>query len=68
MYGDAFVWDYLGIIQGLSSWQDPFDRYGVQVTIIGPTSVLHLQLEQSPQWQKITATRWRSSLKGSCKD
>lgn len=53
MYGDAFVRDYLGIIQGLSRWQDPFDKYSVQVAIISPTSVLRLQLEQSPQWQKI---------------
>ena len=53
MYGDAFVRDYLGIIQGLTRWQDPFDKYGVQVAIISPTSILHLQLEQSPQWQKV---------------
>ena len=53
MYGDAFVRDYLGIIQGLSPWQAPFDKYAVQLAIVSPTSILHLQLEQSPQWQKI---------------
>jgi hypothetical protein len=53
MYGDEFVKDYVGIIRGFSRWQDPFDKYGVQVAIISPRSVLHLQLQQSPQWQQI---------------
>ncbi|HEY0761021.1 MAG TPA: hypothetical protein VGD61_01485 [Pyrinomonadaceae bacterium] len=53
MYGDEFVKEYLDIIYGTSRWQEPFDKYGVQVAIISPTSVLRLQLEQSPQWQKI---------------
>jgi hypothetical protein len=53
MYGDEFVKDYLGIVRGLTRWQDPFDKYSVQVAIISPQSVLRLQLEQSSQWQKI---------------
>ena len=53
MYGDEFVKEFLGIIYGTSSWQEPFDRYGVQVAIVSPRSVLQLQLEQSPQWQKL---------------
>jgi hypothetical protein len=53
MYGDEFVKDYVGIIRGFSRWQDPFDKYGVQVAIVSPRSVLRLQLDQAPQWQKV---------------
>jgi hypothetical protein len=53
MYGDAFVKEYLGIIRGTSRWQEPFDRYGVQVAIVGPQSVLRLQLAQAPEWQEL---------------
>ena len=61
MYGDEFMREYLGIIRGITRWQEPFDKYGVQVAIVSPTSQLRLQLEQSPQWQNSTATKWRSS-------
>lgn len=53
MYGDAFVKEYLGIIRGITPWQEPFDKYGVQVAIVSPTSAMRLQLEQSPQWQQV---------------
>lgn len=53
MYGDEFVRDYVEMIRGFTRWQDPFDKYGVQVAIISPRSVLRLQLEQAPQWQKV---------------
>jgi hypothetical protein len=53
MYGDEFMREYLGIIRGAARWQEPFDKYGVQVAIVSPTSTLHLQLEQSPQWQQV---------------
>jgi hypothetical protein len=53
MYGDDFVREYLEIISGLRRWQEPFDKYGVQVAIVSTTSVLRLQLEQSPQWQQV---------------
>jgi hypothetical protein len=53
MYGDDFMREYLGTIRGLTRWQDSFDKYGVQVAIVSPTSMLRLQLEQSPQWQQV---------------
>jgi len=53
MYGDEFMREYLGIIQGITRWQEPFDKYGVQVAIVKPTAALRLQLEQSPQWQQV---------------
>lgn len=53
MYGDEFMREYLGIIHGITRWQEPFDRYGVQVAIVSRTSQLRLRLEQSPQWQQL---------------
>ena len=53
MYGDQFVKDYVAIVGGTSPWQEPFDRYGVQVAIVNTHSVLRLQLAQSPQWQQV---------------
>ena len=53
MYGDEFMREYLGIIHGITRWQEPFDKYGVQVALVSPTSVLRLPLEQSPQWQQV---------------
>jgi len=53
MYGDDFMREYLGIIHGITRWQEPFDKYAVQVAIVSPTSQLRLQLEQSPQWQQL---------------
>lgn len=52
MYGDQFIHDYIGMIRGITPWQEPFDKYGVQVAIVSPTSTLRLQLEQSAQWQQ----------------
>lgn len=53
MYGDEFIREYLGIIRGLTRWQEPFDKYDVQVALVSPTSPLRLQLEQSSQWQQL---------------
>lgn len=53
MYGDQFVKDFLEIVRGTASWQEPFEKYGVRVAIVSPGSVLRLQLEQSPQWQQV---------------
>jgi hypothetical protein len=53
MYGDEFMREYLGIIRGVTRWQEPFDKYGVRVAIVSPTSFLRLQLEQSPQWRQV---------------
>jgi hypothetical protein len=53
MYGDEFMREYLGIIRGVTRWQEPFDKYGVQIAIVSPTSFLRLQIEQSAQWQQV---------------
>ena len=53
MYGDEFVRQFVNITRGLSDWREPFNRYGVQVAIVSSTSVLRLQLQQSPDWQQV---------------
>jgi len=53
MYGDEFVKEYVNMVHGMTRWQEPFDKYAVQVAIVSPKSVLRLQLEQSPQWQAV---------------
>ena len=55
MYGDDFVKEYVQMAHGLTRWQEPFDKYGVQVAIVSPKSALRLQLEKSPQWQQVYA-------------
>jgi len=53
MYGDDFVKDYVGIVHGILRWQEPFEKYGVQVALLTSKSVLRSQLQESPQWQQV---------------
>ena len=55
MYGDDFVREFLEIISGLRRWQEPFDKYRVQIAIVSVNSVLRLQMEESSEWQQIYA-------------
>ena len=55
MYGDDFVRELLEIISGLRRWQEPFDKYRVQIAIVSVNSVLRLQMEESSEWQQIYA-------------
>lgn len=52
MYGDKFVNEHLNIIRGMTSWRDPFNRYGVKVAIVRPRSILARELNESGEWQK----------------
>ena len=53
MYGDEFAKEYLSIIGGYSDWREPFDRYGVQIVIVAPRSVLATGLNKAGSWQRI---------------
>jgi hypothetical protein len=53
MYGDQFAKDYIQMSSGITRWQEPFEKYGVQVAILKANSVLGLQLAESPQWQQV---------------
>jgi len=53
MYGDEFVKEYLNIILGYSDWREPFDRYGVQIVIVKPKSVLATGMRKATDWQQV---------------
>ncbi len=54
MYGDEFMREYLGIIRGITRWQEPVRQVRrADIAIVSPTSVMRLQLEQSAQWQQV---------------
>jgi hypothetical protein len=53
MYGDQFSKDYIQMSSGITRWQEPFEKYGVQVAILKAESVLRVQLAESPQWQQV---------------
>ena len=53
MYGDEFVKEYLNIILGYADWREPFDRYGVQIVIVAPKSVMATGLRNAADWQQV---------------
>ena len=53
MYGDDFAKNYIDMSSGITRWQEPFEKYGVQVAILKSKSVLRVQLAESPQWQQV---------------
>ncbi len=55
MYGDEFVKEYLYITLGYTDWREPLDRYGVQIAIVAPKSVLATGMRNAPNWQQVYA-------------
>jgi hypothetical protein len=53
MYGDSFVKNYVDITHGLADWREPFTQYSVKNVILSPDSALRLQLQNSPEWEKV---------------
>jgi hypothetical protein len=53
MYGDQFVSEYLDIIRGMTSWREPFNRYGVKIVIVRPHSMLARKLSESAEWRQV---------------
>jgi hypothetical protein len=53
MYGDEFVKEYLYITLGYIDWGEPLDRYGVQIAIVAPKSVLATGMRNAPNWQQV---------------
>jgi hypothetical protein len=53
MYGDEFVKEYIGIVSGYTDWQEPFDRYGVQIAIVSPRSPLAMGIRNAGNWQQV---------------
>lgn len=53
VYPERFVQEFVEIIRGKVDWRGPFERYGVQIVLIEPKSMLARQLEESPAWEQV---------------
>ncbi len=53
VYPEDFVQEYVGIIRGVLDWRAPFDRYGVQIVLVNPESLLSRELAGETGWQKL---------------
>jgi hypothetical protein len=51
MYGDKFVKEHLDITRGRIEWQQPFERYKVEIAILRTGSVLSRELQSSRDWR-----------------
>jgi hypothetical protein len=47
VYAEPFVREYADIINGRKDWHEPFDRYGVEIAVIRPNTLLARELEKS---------------------
>ncbi|HEX6045129.1 MAG TPA: hypothetical protein VFZ22_11620 [Pyrinomonadaceae bacterium] len=52
VYPPDFVQEYIRIIRGQIDWRQPFDRYGVQLALIRPGTVLARELTEAG-WPKL---------------
>jgi hypothetical protein len=55
VYGDQFIEEYLQVYQLSSTWQEPLDRYGVDVAIIDTGSSLATMLSERVDWYRAYA-------------
>ena len=53
MYGDEFVKEYMNVILGYADWREPFDRYGVQIVIVAPKSVIATGMRKASDWRQL---------------
>ena len=52
VYPPAFVKEYIELIHGEIGWREPFDRYGVQLVLIKPETMLSRELTEAG-WPKL---------------
>jgi hypothetical protein len=52
VYSAEFVSEYIRIIRGNSDWREPFSRYGVEVVMIRPDSMLARELNEAG-WPRV---------------
>ena len=50
VYGDAFINEYLEVYQAREAWQQPLDRYDVNVAIVDKGSPLSAVLSERSEW------------------
>jgi len=52
MYGDEFLFSYLGVNSGKQPYQPMMDRYGIRVVLISSASALANELRHDPAWSE----------------
>lgn len=53
VYPEEFLKEFVEIIRGLADWRGPFERYGVQIVLIKPKSMLARELEAASEWERM---------------
>lgn len=53
VYPEHFVQEFGDIMRGLVDWNQAFERYGVQIVLIEPKTMLARQLQESPAWERL---------------
>ena len=53
VYPEQFVDEYVEMIRGRADWQGPFARYGVNLVLISPGSLLARQLDGMNAWERV---------------
>jgi hypothetical protein len=53
VYPEQFVAEYVEMIRGRADWKAPFARYGVDLVLIEPGSLLARQLDSTNEWERV---------------
>lgn len=52
-FGDAFVREYLDVVNARGDWKETLNRYGVDWVIVPPERALAIELARSADWQEV---------------
>lgn len=53
VYPEQFVKEYVDTALGRRDWREAFDRYGVQVVIVSPKSVIAKKMNAASDWEEV---------------
>jgi hypothetical protein len=53
MYGDQFLKEYLSLYEEGKDWEAVFQRFGVNTSLVEPSSRLAWQIKQNPAWSEV---------------
>jgi hypothetical protein len=53
VYPEQFVKEYIAVCLGRRDWREAFDRYGVQVVIVAPKSIIARKMNAVSDWQAV---------------
>jgi hypothetical protein len=53
LYDDAFLRDYLSVVWAQDEWEETLNRYGINLVLIEPQSMLARLLAERPGWKQV---------------